>query len=113
MALNIEAPLGAGAVSRPLEAGYQDEFYRASYQLLGNLFVKPEWSGAKHTGWVDFAVPSEGWVVECARNGHKLKEHIDRFETGGRYHEWIRKGEVKAFVLLDFRRSVPKKRRGI
>lgn len=103
----------AGAVSRPLEAEFQDEFCRASFQLLGNPFLKPEWSGTKKTGWVDFAVPSEGWVVECVRNGDNLKEHIDRFKTNGKYHEWIRDGEITGFILLDFRPSVPRKRRGI
>lgn len=41
IALNIDGPLGDGAVPRPLDASYQDELYRASFQLLGNLFLNP------------------------------------------------------------------------
>ncbi|OJJ78666.1 uncharacterized protein ASPGLDRAFT_138465 [Aspergillus glaucus CBS 516.65] len=113
VALNIEAPLSDSAVSRPLEAGYQDEYYRASFELLGNLYLKSEWAGTQQTGWVDFAIPSEKWIVECVRDGDKPKEHIERFQTTGKYRQWISNQEVQEFILLDFRRSIPRKQRGI
>jgi hypothetical protein len=50
--------LGPGALPRPLEAQYQDEFYRACYTLLGNIYLSSEWSGKEKTGRVDFLVKS-------------------------------------------------------
>lgn len=43
----------------------------------------------------------------------RLLERINRFEPGGDYHDWILKGKVKQFIWLDFRISVPGKRRGM
>ena len=37
--------IGAGAVSRPVEALYQNEFYRACAVLLGDVYLTPEWAG--------------------------------------------------------------------
>lgn len=113
VALNIEAPLSDSAVSRPLGAGYQDEYYRASFELLGNLYLKSEWAGTQQTGWVDFAIPSEKWIAECVRDGDKLKEHIERFQTTGKCTQWISNQEVQEFILLDFERSIPRKQRGM
>ena len=112
-ALNIEAHLSDSAVSRPLEAGYQDEFYGANFELLGNLCLKPEWAGNRQTGWVDFAIASEKWIVECVRDGEKLEEHIERFHSTGKYRQWINNQEVQEFILLDFRRSIPNKERSM
>lgn len=113
VALNMEAPLSDSAISRPLEASYQDEYYRASSELLGNLYLKSEWAGTQKTGWVDFAIPSEKWIIECVRDGYKLKEHIERFQGTGKYRTWINHQEVDDFILIDFRRSTPRKKRGM
>lgn len=113
VALNIEAPLSDSAVSRPLEARYQDEYYRASFELLGNLYLQSEWAGTQQTGWVDFAIPSEKWIVECGRDGDKLKEHMERFQKNGKYSQWISDQKVEDFILLDFRRSIPRRQRGM
>ena len=113
VALNIEAPLSDSAVSRPLEARYQDEYYRASFELLGNLYLQSEWAGTQQTGWVDFAIPSEKWIIECVWDREKLKEHIERFQTTGKYRQWISNQEVQEFILLDFRQSIPRKQRGM
>ena len=113
VALNIEALLSDSAVSRPLEAVYQDEYYRANLELLGNFYLKPEWAGTQQSGWVDLAIPSEKWIVECVRDGDKLKEHIEHFQVTGKYRQWISNQEVQEFILLDFRRSIPKKQRGM
>jgi hypothetical protein len=53
-----EQRLGPGALSRPLEANYKDEFYRACYTLLGDIYLLSEWSGKEKTGRVDFIVKS-------------------------------------------------------
>lgn len=94
--------------SRPQEASDQDELYRSCYMLLGNLYLTPEWTGSAAnagpgaSGWVDFQVKSEGWVIKCTRDGNRLDKHIARFQPGGRYHNWIQSGRVHDFILLDF-----------
>ena len=105
--------LGPGAQPRPVEAQYQDEFYRACYALLGNIYLSSEWSGKGKNGSVDFLVKSLGWAIECVRDGDRLEEHISRFQVGGRYHRWICSGDIKEYILLDFRISQPQKRRGM
>lgn len=111
--LDIEAPLSDSAVSRPLEACYQDKYYRASFEMPGNLYLKSELVGTQQTGWVDFAIPSETWIVECVRDGDKLKEHIERFQTTGKSRQWISNQEAEEFIFLDFRQFIPIKQRGM
>ncbi|GAD99046.1 predicted protein [Paecilomyces variotii No. 5] len=97
---------------RPLEAQYQDEFYRACYSLLGNnIHLSSEWTGKQVGGRVDFLVKSVGWAIECLRDGDKIEEHISRFSEGGRYHKWIQSSEIKQYIILDFRTSIPQKPR--
>ncbi|OXV05280.1 hypothetical protein Egran_06952 [Elaphomyces granulatus] len=97
--------LGPGAVPRPVEARYQDEFYRACDALLGNIYLSSEWLGKDKIGRVDFLVKSQEWAIECIRDGDRLEEHISKFQEGGRYHKWIVSGEIKEHILLDFRKS--------
>ena len=113
IALNIEAPLSNSTVSQPLEASYQDEYYRVSFQLLDNLYLKPEWARTQQTGWVDFAISSERWIIECVQDGDKLNEHIEHFQVTGKYGQWICNQEVQDFILLDFRQSIPRKQRSM
>lgn len=108
----MKEPLSDSAAPQPIEARFQAEFYRASFQLLGNLYLKPEWTGTQRTGYVDFAVPSEGWIIGCVREGSKLKEHISRFQEAGKYTLWTNNQQVREFVILDFRRTMPRKQRG-
>jgi hypothetical protein len=51
------------------------------------------------------------WVIECVRDGDKIDEHIERFQQGGKYHKWITPGEIKDYIILDFRTSKPRKAR--
>ena len=108
----MEEPLSDSAVPQPVEARFEAEFYRASFQLLGNLYLKPEWTGTQRTKDVDFAVPSEGWIIGCVREGSKLKEHISRFQEAGKYTLWTNNQQVREFVILDFRRTMPREQRG-
>ncbi|KAJ9263388.1 hypothetical protein DTO212C5_7573 [Paecilomyces variotii] len=104
--------LSVAANPRPVEAQYQDEFYRACYSVLGNsIHLSTEWTGKKLGGRVDFLVKSVGWAIECLRDGDRIEEHISRFHEGGRYHKWIETAEIKQYILLDFRTSVPQKPR--
>ncbi|KAL1966800.1 hypothetical protein VTN77DRAFT_3765 [Rasamsonia byssochlamydoides] len=98
--------------TRPLEAQYQDEFYRACYELLeGHLYLNSEWTGQKIGGRVDFYVRQVQWAIECLRDGNNIEEHIARFCEGGRYHKWIQTGEIREYIILDFRRIQPCKKR--
>ena len=109
-ALNCsERKLASGADLRPVEAMYQDEMYRSCYSLLGYIYLSSEWSGKPKRGQVDFLVRQKKWGIECVRDGRNLQEHIDRFQKGGRYYPWIRSGQMPSYILVDFRRSRPKK----
>ncbi|KAF8638655.1 hypothetical protein AX17_002036 [Amanita inopinata Kibby_2008] len=100
-------------VQRPPEAQYQDEFYRAAFLVTrGNVRITPEfasWPGAKVAGRIDFFIPSIKWGIEITRDGSELLQHDRRFRSGGAYHAWIKDGHMAAYILLDFRQSVPVK----
>jgi len=52
--------MGTGAIARPPEACYQDEFHRALRDVLGfSTIVSSEWSGSKE-GRIDFYIPQPG-----------------------------------------------------
>jgi hypothetical protein len=53
------------------------------------------------------------WVIECVRDGDEIDEHIERLQQGGRYYNWIVSGEVKEYIILDFRTSKPRKARSM
>ena len=108
-----EQRLGPGALTRPLEANYKDEFYRACYTLLGDIYLSSEWSGKEKTGRVDFIVKSQRWAIECVRDGDRLDEDIARFEEDGRYFPWVSSGEVQEYIILDFRKTLPSRVRGM
>src|SRR5205814_9758251 len=108
--------LGAGAIERAVEAKYQDEFYLSCDAVLGSIHLSSEWTGngrGKPSGRVDFLLTSTGWAIECVRDGDRLEEHIARFQLGGKYYQWITSGQIKDYVIVDFRRSKPRKVRGI
>lgn len=100
-------PLSAGAEYRPLEAMYQDEFYRSSYSLLGDIHLLSEWAGPSKNGRIDFLVRSVAWGIECVRDSSKLGEHISGFLPGGRYYRWIESGAMKQYILLNFCHELP------
>lgn len=105
--------LGAGTVVQPVEAQYNNEFYRACYIILDhNVHLTSEWSASFTAGRADFHIPSVGWTIECVRDGDRLEEHIARFKEGGKYHGAILSGLTKQYIILDFRSSKPKKARG-
>jgi hypothetical protein len=109
---SVERGIGPGAITRPLEAQYQDEFYRACHTAL-NVHLTSEWSGNSLVGRVDFRIKDVKWVIECVRDGDKIDEHIERFQQGGRYYNWITSGEIKEYIILDFRTSTPRKARSM
>ena len=111
--VSAQRGLGAGLVAPPVEAQYQDEFYRACWEVLGNIYITSEWLGQLSAGRVDFQIKSVGWAIECLRDGNGLNEHIKRFQPpDGKYYRWVKSGEVQDYILLDFRQSMPQKVRG-
>ena len=91
-----------------VEAGYQDELYRACWELLGKkLHLTSEYSPPGYSGRIDFFVQSSKWGIELVRNGDRLKGHIEQFLSNGRYHPWILKGLMKEYILVDFRITTP------
>lgn len=67
-----EEMLGTCTLQRASEAQYQDEVYRASYEILGRQIYHSEWSPAGLDGRVDFQVVSMKWSIECLRAGDRL-----------------------------------------
>ncbi|KAN0086423.1 hypothetical protein V8E54_000111 [Elaphomyces granulatus] len=112
----FKSQIGSRRASSPLEANYKGEFYKACYTLLGDIYLSSEWSRKEKTGRVDFMVKSQRWqrwAVECVRDGNRLDEHIARFEKGGRYFPWVFSGEVQEHIILDFRKTLPLRVRGM
>src|SRR5436305_2456804 len=109
---SVDRGIGPGAVKGPVEAQYQDEFYRACHSEL-KVYLTSEWSGSSLVGRIDFRIRDMKWVIECVREGDRIDEHIGRFQPGGRYYKWIISGEVKDYIILDFRTSKPQKVRGM
>ncbi|EEH10578.1 conserved hypothetical protein [Histoplasma capsulatum G186AR] len=97
--------------TRPLEATFQNEFYRACYELLGKrLYLSSEWTGTAKGGRVDFQVRGTRWAIEILRDGDNIDEHVARFQTGGRYFPWLQAQEIQEYIILDFRRTQPPKK---
>lgn len=94
--------LGPAAVLRPSEAQYQDELYRACYDLLGAVHLTSEWPGSSR-GRIDFQVKSKRWGFEVVRDGANLDEHLSRFGRGGIYEPLLQSQEIQEYVVVDFR----------
>lgn len=104
--------VSAGGLPRPLEAQYSDEFYRSSWQLLGERsFLTAEWGGMARAcdtgGRIDYVVRGVGWGIELVRDGDNLKGHLARFEAGGAYNDWILGQDLTDWVVVDFRQTIP------
>ncbi|CRG90461.1 hypothetical protein PISL3812_07505 [Talaromyces islandicus] len=99
---------GVGAVIRPVEATYQDEFYRSLHTILGyTMDVTSEWS-PDGVGRIDFRLGSVGWGIELLREGDRLHEHCQRFTIDGSYGKWIQLGHLKDWLVIDCRTSAPR-----
>ncbi|ODM15257.1 hypothetical protein SI65_09198 [Aspergillus cristatus] len=92
---------------RPVEAQYQDEFYRGFVHTAGRgVPISSEWSRTKD-GRVDFYIPEKKWAIELLRDHDKVDEHISRFKDGGKYHPWLKEKMVKDWIIIDCATSFP------
>lgn len=96
----------------PHEAIYAQEFYRSLHDLTrGSVRITPDFasaSGAPVLGRIDFFVPQSSWGIEILRDGSDLSGHNARFQPDGAYGAWLESREMVDYVLLDFRRTVPR-----
>ncbi|KAJ6542577.1 hypothetical protein B0H19DRAFT_1267825 [Mycena capillaripes] len=110
----------AGSQGKPSvpEAQWHNEIYRSAYQVTGGgrgLWLSPEFGtpkSAMKSGRIDFFITgSKQWGIEVLREGDRIDEHLDRFLPGGAYSDWITKGDLKQYVVLDFRtKSQPREK---
>jgi hypothetical protein len=101
--------LGTGALVRPVEAIYQDEFYRSLFRILGfSAKISSEWSGDKR-GRIDFLLPEARWGIEVLRDGDRLRDHCERFVGNGSYTPWINDGRLVDWLIIDCRTSKPRR----
>ncbi|KAL2852518.1 hypothetical protein BJY01DRAFT_91992 [Aspergillus pseudoustus] len=93
--------------TRPLDAAYQDEFYRCFREVTGGTVeIVSEWSRTKD-GRVDFVIPEKKWAVELLRDGDRLGDHIARFYPEGRYHDWIKDGSILEWAVINCTDRLP------
>jgi hypothetical protein len=91
------------------EAQFQQEFYRACCFYTGGCVTTfPECGTSK--GRIDFFIRSKKWGVELLRDGVRLRDHNSRFTTG-EYGTWLQNGNMKDYVLVDFRSKKPNQAR--
>ncbi|KAK9237143.1 hypothetical protein V1525DRAFT_404725 [Lipomyces kononenkoae] len=103
----VEGKLSTAAKLRPLEAQYQDEFYRAFNAVVGRgVPISSEWS-RKGDGRVDFWIPQKRWGIELLRDHNRVTEHCDRFKKGGRYYPWIEGDMLEDWIIIDCATSLP------
>ena len=96
-----------------VEAQYQEEFYRSLYSLTGGACcISPEYGGKTSfpkKGRIDFFISNMGWGIELLRDGDRIDGHVSRFQEGGAYHPWLASGDMKEYVILDCRKTIPSK----
>jgi hypothetical protein len=72
------------------------------------LYPIPEYG--KHTNAsIDIMIPHYGWRMELLLEGRKIAQHIRRFDAGGAYGEWMATGDMKDYVIVNFRANRPRK----
>ena len=87
------------------EAQFLDEFYSSSSKHSKGSVSFPEFG--KKNGRIDFFIRLKKWGVELLRDGNRLSQHARRF-TEGEYGEWIKKGWMSDYIIIDFRTQHPR-----
>ncbi|KAH1721440.1 hypothetical protein KXW66_007649 [Aspergillus fumigatus] len=99
--------LSSGAQPKPIEAQYQDEFYRCFNRIAGRgVPVCTEWSRTTD-GRVDFWIPGQKWAVEIVREQDRINEHIMRFHENGQYYPWRVDGMIQDWIIVNCTTSPP------
>ncbi|KAI9371775.1 hypothetical protein BJX61DRAFT_510218 [Aspergillus egyptiacus] len=99
--------LSSGAQPKPIEAQYQDEFYRCFNKIAGRgVPVCTEWSRTTD-GRVDFWIPGQKWAVEIVREQDRINEHIMRFHENGQYYPWRVDGMIQDWIIVNCTTSPP------
>jgi len=94
--------------ARPPEARYQQEFYRAFFDVVGPAYSSPEYSTGKghRKGRIDFFIRSKNWGIELLRDGSSLQE-LSSFGPKGAHGMWIPTNKMVDYLILDFRSNLP------
>ncbi|KAB8230344.1 uncharacterized protein BDW43DRAFT_314033 [Aspergillus alliaceus] len=99
--------MSTAAKCRPMEAQYQDEFYRSFNLLAGRgVPICSEWSRTSD-GRVGFYIPEKKWAIELLRDHDRVNEHISRFKEGGRYFSWLKENMVEDWIIINCASSPP------
>ncbi|KKK25072.1 hypothetical protein ARAM_003132 [Aspergillus rambellii] len=99
--------ISTAAKYTPIEAQYQDEFYRAFNLLVGRgVPICSEWSRTRD-GRVDFYIPEKKWAIELLRDHDRVYEYVSRFKAGGSYYSWIEEGMIDDWIIIDCATSPP------
>ncbi|KAL4942456.1 hypothetical protein BDV06DRAFT_211805 [Aspergillus oleicola] len=99
--------MSSGAQPKPIEAQYQDEFYRCFNKTAGRgVPVCTEWSKTAD-GRVDFWIPGQKWAVEFVWEQDRINEHIMRFHENGRYYPWRVDGMIQDWIIVNCTTSPP------
>jgi hypothetical protein len=110
--LRSPSRVGVAFCKRPIEARYQDEFYRGLFHASeGAVVISPEYASfSGHLlGRIDFFIPARRWGIEITREGNDLAGHNSRFSLQGPYGLWLADGSMEDYTILDFRTSFPQK----
>ena len=93
--------------ARPLEAQYQDGFYRGFNHVAGQgVPISSEWSRTKD-GRVDFYITEKKWAVELLRDHDKVGEHISQFQESEKYYPWLMDTMAEDLIVINCATSLP------
>lgn len=100
---------GPSGKPRPLEVAYQDEFYRCFGEEVGPGVGIVSERSCVGQGRIDFHIITPHWGFELLHDGDRPLGHCNRFKPGGTYHQSIQQGLLTNWLILDCRRSIPRK----
>jgi hypothetical protein len=97
------------STDHPPETQYQQEFYRAIFDVVGPAYTSPEYGTERGSrkGRIDFFIRSKQWGIELLRDVSSLQEHSARFGAKGAYGMWIPSKKMVDYLILDFRTNQP------
>ncbi|KAE8378205.1 hypothetical protein BDV26DRAFT_261958 [Aspergillus bertholletiae] len=99
--------LSTAAQPKPMEAQYQDEFYRAFNKVAGRgVPISTEWARTI-SGRVDFFIPEKKWAIELLRDYNQVDNHIKRFKEGGQYFQWLETKAVNDWIIINCTTTAP------